>query len=153
MVRPCTLLALVLLAPPAHAAQLYRWVDADGRVEWRDTPPPVRSGTVEQRKVQGNVIAAPGVPFAVQRAARDFPVTLWTAPACGAPCAQAKQHLVRRGIPHADRDAQAERDAFETTTGGRELPVLLVGRTLLKGYAAEPWNQALDIAGYPHAAR
>ena len=153
MHRLPTLLIALLLVPAAHAAQLYRWVDADGRIEWRDTPPPTSAGTLEQKKVQGNVIAAPGVPYAVQRAARAFPVTLWTAPTCGAPCDQARQHLARRGIPHAEKDASAERATFEAVTGSREIPVLFVGREPLKGYAADAWNAALDRAGYPNAAR
>lgn len=153
MHRLPALLIVVLLAPAALAAQLYRWVDADGRVEWRDTPPPTSAGTLERKKVQGNVIAAPGVLFAVQRAARDFPVTLWTAKDCGALCEQARQHLARRGIPHAEKDASAERATFEAVTSSREIPVLFVGREPLKGYAPDLWNEALDRAGYPNAAR
>ncbi len=35
------LVALSLLAVTSvQAAQLYRWVDGKGNVEWRDTPPP-----------------------------------------------------------------------------------------------------------------
>jgi glutaredoxin len=143
--------ALVLVsiaAAPASAAQLYRWVDAQGRVEWRDTPPPENATQVEQRRVQGNLAPAQPVPYATQQAAKHFPVTLWTAN-CGSACDKAKSYLARRGIPYTEKDAQADRDALRKATGGLDVPVLVVGRDTVKGYAASTWDIALDAAGYP----
>jgi glutaredoxin len=141
---------LASCAASAGAAQLYRSVDANGRVEWRDTPPS-DARQVEERRVQGNVMSTSGLPYAVQRAARNFPVTLWTAK-CGEPCDAAKKHLVRRGIPYAERDARAESDQLRKLTGGAEVPVLAVGRTQIKGYSRGEWDNALDAVGYPSVA-
>ncbi|MGE5522691.1 MAG: glutaredoxin family protein [Rhodospirillaceae bacterium] len=145
---------LVLLScgvAPLHAAQLYRWVDAQGRVEWRDTPPPENAKQVEQRRVQGNLTPSTGLPYAVQQAAKNFPVTLWTT-ACGVVCDKAKSHLVARRIPFVEKDAKADNEEFRKITGTMEVPVLLVGRQQLKGYSAADWDAALDAAGYPHAS-
>ena len=146
--------ALVLLscgAAPLGAAQLYRWVDGQGRVEWRDTPPPADAKQVEQRRVQGNLTPTTVLPYAVQLAAKNFPVTLWTT-TCGAVCDKAKAHLVARGIPYTEKDAKAHNDEFRKATGAMEVPVLLVGRQQLKGYSASRWDAALDAAGYPGAS-
>lgn len=149
--KPIAILILAsILCGPVAAAQLYRWVDEKGRVEWRDTPPPPSAKKVEQRSVGGSTIETSTLPYSVQVAAKNFPVTLWTAK-CGPTCDQAKAHLVRRGVPHVEKDAQAD-DNFEKLTGGTEVPVLYVGRTQIKGYAAPQYDAALDAAGYPSSA-
>jgi glutaredoxin len=141
--------AIAVVAVSASAAQLYRWVDEKGRVEWRDTPPPPDAKSVEQRKVIANTIES-SMPYALQQAIRKFPLTLWTTE-CGEPCAQATAHLARRGVPYTLRDARKEPDALQKATGGREVPVLFVGSQQLKGYLESAWDAALDGAGYPQA--
>jgi opacity protein-like surface antigen len=59
--------ALAVLALPASAAQLYRWVDEKGRVEWRDTPPPPNARKVEQRNLGTNTIQTSGCRTACNR--------------------------------------------------------------------------------------
>jgi hypothetical protein len=141
-------LTLALVAGPLSAAQLYRWVDDKGNVEWRDTPPPPNAKSVEQRKVMGSTIETSSAPYAVQQAMKKHPVTLWTYD-CGEPCSAAGAHLARRGIPHAVRNSGNEREALQKTTGGLEVPVLVVGSEQLKGYLDSAWDAALDKAGYP----
>ena len=133
------------------AAQLYRWVDEKGHVEWRDTPPPPTAKHVEQRKVTGNTIETSTLPYSVQQAMKAHPVTLWTFD-CGDACSRAATHLARRGVPHTVRDAQKEPDALQKSTGALDVPVLVVGSQQLKGYLETTWDEALDKAGYPRTA-
>lgn len=133
------------------AAQLYRWVDEKGNVEYRDTPPPSSAKNVEQRNLGGSTVEASSLPFSVQQAARNFPVTLWNS-SCGAPCDQAREHLTRRGVPHTEKDPQSDVEAFKKLTGGIEVPVIYVGSNRIKGYFESEWDSALDIAGYPRSA-
>ena len=133
------------------AAQIYRWVDEKGNVEWRDTPPPASAKKVEQRRAGGSMIETSTLPYSVQVATKNFPVTLWTTK-CGAACDQAKTHLARRGVPYTEKDPQAEVEAFQKLTGGNEVPVLYVGKTQIKGYLASQYDAALDAAGYPSSA-
>jgi len=133
------------------AAQLYRWVDENGKVEYRDTPPPSSAKKVEQRRLGSGTVEASALPFSVQQAARNFPVTLWNAQ-CGAPCDQAREHLARRGVPHTEKDAQADVEAYKKLTGGIDVPVLYVGSNRVNGYLEAEWDSALDIAGYPRTA-
>ena len=94
-------LGMVLLAASGTvlAAQLYRWVDEKGNVEYRDTPPPASAKKVESRSVSVGTVETPALPFSVQQAVLNFPVTLWNSD-CGAPCDQARAHLARRGVPY-----------------------------------------------------
>ena len=141
-------LVAMLLAAPLGAAQLYRWVDEKGNVEYRDTPPPATAKKVEQVSVGRSAADESPLPFSVQQAARNFPVTLWNSN-CGAPCDQARAHLARRGVPHTEKDPQSDIEAFKKLTGGLDVPVLYVGPNRITGYLEGEWDSALDIAGYP----
>ncbi|MBS1217620.1 MAG: glutaredoxin family protein, partial [Proteobacteria bacterium] len=68
MTRIVFLLAALLIAIPGQTAQLYRWVDDKGRVEWRDTPPPATAKKVERRSVGGSVIETSKLPYSLQQA-------------------------------------------------------------------------------------
>ena len=148
-----TLLAVFMLAATSAlvAAQLYRWVDEKGNVEYRDSPPPKGAKKVEERKIGGNTIETSSPSYSAQQAARDFPVTLW-AYDCGDPCKNARALLARRGVPFKEKDPKEDLKAFEKLTGGNGVPVLYVGTTKLVGYLESDWENALDVAGYPKTA-
>jgi hypothetical protein len=133
------------------AAQLYRWVDEKGNVEWRDTPPPASAKKVEKRNVTGSTIETSTPSYGTQLAIKNHPVTLW-AYDCGDPCTNARAHLARRGIPFSEKNPQADLKAFEKLTGNTNVPVLYVGSTKLTGYLESSWDSALDNAGYPRTA-
>lgn len=145
------LVVVVLVAAPVGGAQLYRWVDDKGHVEWRDTPPPTSAKQVEQRTMIGNTIQTSTLPYSVQQATRNFPVTLWLFD-CGEPCTKARGHLARRGIPYTERNAQKDTEELKKLIGGTEVPLLIVGSKQLKGYLESDWDTALDSAGYPRTA-
>ena len=142
---------LSALSGAALAAQLYRWVDEKGNVEWRDTPPPATAKKVEQRKLGINTVSTADLPFSVQQAMKNFPVTLWITD-CGDACTKARAHLARRGVPHDEKDPRSDFENFKKLSGGSEVPVLFVGNSRLKGYLEGDWDAALDTAGYPKTA-
>ena len=151
MNRIVFLITVLLAAGTVQAAQLYRWVDDKGRVEWRDTPPPSSAKKVERRTVGGSVIETSELPFSVQQAARNFPLTLYVTD-CGEGCTKARAHLNRRGLPFSERNPRADLEAYKKLTNGNlEVPTLFVGRELLKGYEEGAWDAALDNAGYPRS--
>jgi hypothetical protein len=144
---------VLLIAAQAQAAQLYRWVDAEGHVHYTDKQPPKDAKDVEKKRVStraGDV----QLPYEVRRAAETFPVTLFSAD-CGEPCDAAKKLLEGRGVPFKDRnarDAEVQVDLKILTGGTLDVPVLQVGRSTVKGWEAGQWNNALDAAGYPRTA-
>lgn len=148
-------LFLALLAQaPVHADQLYRWVDADGRVHYTDKPPPPTARNAERKRL-GDKPPEQGLPYAVQEAKRKFPVTVYVAEDCGDACKQAVAYLSKRGVPHAQKDARdaAAGEALAKLTGGKlEVPVMTVGSNVVRGYEEGAWRRALDAAGYPSSA-
>ena len=153
MIRGLVLTALVLLASSAQA-QVYRWVDENGRVRYTDTPPPASAKAVERKKYGGSGSADAGIPYATQRAMREFPVSLYTAPECGKLCADAKALLDKRGIPHREITVSGNEaiEDLKKASGKIQVPTLVVGADSVSGFEATAWNMALDRAGYPSAS-
>lgn len=149
------LLALVLAAAmPAWGGSLYRWMDAEGRVHYTDSPPPPGAKNVSEKKLSAGAAESSSAALATQQAAKKNPVVLYTSPDCGPPCDSAREYLARRGIPHATRDPRTPEgaEALRKLIGGLEVPVLVVGNaTPLKGYEPGAWDVVLDLAGYPKA--
>jgi glutaredoxin len=143
-----------LLVASAASAQLYRWVDRDGKVHYTDTPPPASAGKSGQVRSGTASAADPGaLPYATQLAARNYPVTLYTAEVCKELCAEGRRLLQTRGIPFREVVVADEktREELKKVSGGEEVPVMAAGRIVSKGFGAESWHAALDTAGYPRS--
>ncbi len=139
------------LSSLAQAGELFRWVDADGKVHYTDQPPPAGAKKVEERKLSGSTIDASEMPYALRQAIKKSPVTLY-ANDCGVPCTQARDHLTQRGIPFTGKNPQtspADAEALKKLVGASYVPVLVVGGAVSKGYEKGAWDAALDAAGYP----
>lgn len=147
-------LAAALAAAAADAAtNVYRWVDAQGKVHFSDTPPPVEAKSVSQKRMGGTYVEESNLPYATQIAMKRNPVTLYTAKDCGAPCDRGRELLGSRGVPYTERNALGDNETLEAlrklTGGSGEVPLLQVGESKVKGWDEGSWNSALDAAGYP----
>lgn len=151
MFRSSLSLTFVLLAVPGHADEVYRWRDGTGVVHYSDVAPPPDAREAERRRL-GDRAPDQIYPYPVRAAMRNFPVTLYVAPGCGSGCERAGAYLVSRGTPYTEVDALDgdNASALAALTGGRrEVPVLVVGKSVLRGYDGAAWAGALDAAGYP----
>jgi len=143
---------VALLFAAAASAQLYRWVDKDGKVHYTDTPPPTSAGKSAQlRSGGGNVADTSALPYATQQAVRNYPVTIYTHETCKELCADARKLLQSRGVPFREVAVADEksREELKKVSGGEEVPVMTAGKIVTKGFGAESWHGALDAAGYP----
>jgi hypothetical protein len=116
---------------PRPAQRTYRRRHRHAQAAWR--PPPAAQG-----------------PYALEQAAKNFPVVIYTSRDCGDPCRIALDHLKKRDVPFTERIVTNEAgvDALTKLAGAARVPVLVVGTTDLKDYQKQDWNAALDTAGY-----
>lgn len=154
-ILPAALAALLAAAFAAPvAAQAYRWVDKDGKVHYSQTPPPPSQAVkVEKRSAGGSVVESTQLPYATQQAAKNHPVTIYTAEACADACKEARALLTQRGVPFREVAVtdEATRAELKKVSGGDQVPVMTIGSQVTKGYLADMWHTALDSAGYPRS--
>jgi glutaredoxin len=147
-----TALLLMLAASMAQAQQIYRWVDANGRVQYSEKPPAgAQSSTVQQRvsSVGGNAGAAAKGGSAAQPAAAKAAVKMYATDWCGY-CRQARQFFARNGIAYTELDIEKSQAAMAEYKGlgGRGVPVILVGSQRMNGYGEERLVQMLKAGGH-----
>ena len=147
--------AVMLGAACTAAVQMYRWTDDKGRVHLTDTPPPTSAKGVQKKSVtiSSAVATRPAaLPYAVQLAAKTFPVTLYTARECE-PCGAARNLLNARGVPFREVLVVDEPQQLELrkVAGALAVPSVIVGSNVQKGFEEGAYHSLLDIAGYPKA--
>lgn len=141
-------LALLLCAGSA-SAQLYKWVDANGKTHFSDQPPPpdAKPATIKGTSVG---TATADMPYALATAMRNYPVTLYTTKPCGG-CDMGRSYLRNRGIPFSEKTvATAEDEAKLKEMGGDgRLPFITVGSAKATGFQQNSWESMLNVALYP----
>lgn len=148
------LLGLGLIGTPA-VAELYKWIGADGKINYSDTPPPADAKKVEKKRLNDRVSEGDGLDYATRNASKRYPVVLYASD-CGAPCDQGRALLVKRGVPHVEKNPEKSIEdgkELRKLIGALFVPDLQVGKnTPIKGFNEATWNAALDAAGYPKSA-
>jgi glutaredoxin len=148
------LLAMALMLPALAAAQanVYRWVDKDGKVHYSDTPPPEPQKNLTQKRVGGAFAESSELSYATQVAMQKSPVVLYAGADCKDPCARGRELLAKRGVPYTEKDVQNNADdaeALKKLVGELEVPFLTVGTGRARGFDEAAWHAALDAGGYP----
>jgi len=95
----------------------------------------------------------PPPPFAIARVQKDFPVTLYSAPNCKEPCENARTALNKRSVPFTEIQVWNEEtmQKLKSVSDADQIPVLVVGRSVLVGFEPGQLDDALSVAGYPPA--
>jgi len=148
------LASLAIFASVSRAGELYRWVDAAGKVNYGDVLPP-NAMQVEVKRFPEDTTSSEYLPYETLRAQQNFPVTLYVGESCGDLCAQARAMLNKRGIPFTEKSLKSKKDieTFKQLSGfDAFIPTLAVGKSYLKGFVESQWNGELDFAGYPKTA-
>jgi len=144
-------LALLLWAGAA-SAQMFKWVDANGKTHFTDTPPPATAKAAPIKSSTGAAAGA-GLPYALAMAVRNAPVVLWTTSPCPS-CDAGRAYLKSRGVPFSEKTVTNDADEakLRESGGDERLPALFVGRNKVIGYQQGAWADALSAASYPERA-
>ena len=132
----------------AHA-QLYKWVSADGKVTYSDTPPPAGAKQLTTKANGGESNSVP-LPEDLAAAVGKNPVTLYAGASCD-PCNEGRTLLKQLGIPFSEKTVSSTEDLekLKKVSGQSQLPVLVVSNTKFRGFSDAEWRVALQTAGYP----
>ncbi|MBC7684638.1 MAG: glutaredoxin family protein [Bdellovibrionales bacterium] len=138
----------LLLGAGSASAQLFKWVDANGKTHFSDQPPPQGAKPAVLKGSVGNSTA--GMPYALATAVRNYPVTLYTTGSCGA-CDSGRSYLKKRGIPFTELTVGTAEDEARLRAAGGDgsMPYLIVGRSKAAGFAEGSWETMLNVALYP----
>jgi glutaredoxin len=146
------ILFLLFLSTSLSAqAQMYKWIESDGKVNYSDKPPPpsvnaieIGSGLTSEKSGQ--------FPYALAQAVKKMPVTLYGSDRISQ-SSEARNFLIKNGIPFTEKSISSneEIDRLEKMTGSTQLPVLFIGGTKLTGYSPGEWRATLTQAGYPES--
>ncbi len=139
----------MLLCMGSASAQVYKWVDANGKTHFTDKPPPASAKPAQVRAASAASSSA-GFPYALATAARNFPVTLYTTASC-AGCDQGRTLLKARGIPFTEKTVSndADEQKLKEAGGNGGMPFMTVGSAKVNGFQASAWNAMLNVALYP----
>jgi glutaredoxin len=149
----CTL--LLTLASASAGAQMYKWVAANGTINYSDTPPPADARKSERKTINANSLnSQANLPYELEQLVKTQPVTLYTMPNC-APCDEGRALLQARGIPFTEKTVNSADDIaqLQKAGGSSSLPFLQIGSVKQQGIDAGVWQQLLGNAGYPAASR
>jgi hypothetical protein len=151
-----TLTFLLLAAAASGALAQYRWIDAQGRVQYTDTPPPPTAKGVQHKNFAPKASAAPKDEMSpeLRAAVEKNPIKLYTITNCDIGCDEARAHLGARGAPFTEVSVKTKEqlEELKTVSGGDFVPVLRVGRRVHSGFDATTYDSILDGAGYPRTA-
>jgi glutaredoxin len=154
MLKIVSSLLVMMCVGAAQAQQIYRWVDANGRVQYSAEKPP--AGT-QSSVVPPRVSAVPGqaVPAATASGGAKSPVAarpevkMYATDWCGY-CRQAREYFARNGIAFTELDIEksAAANAEHKALGGKGVPLILVGKERMNGFSEPQMVQLLKRAGY-----
>ena len=128
--KPYLILLSLLFALPASAG-VYKWTDAQGRIQYSDSPPPAAKST--QLKLQSFT----GAAQVSQAVGADSGVTIFTTEWCGV-CKRAKAFFAQNGVPFREWDVEkTEFGAIKfQQLGGSGVPLITVGSKKMAGFEA-----------------
>jgi len=133
--------ALALMTLSAAYAEVYKWKDEQGRVQFGDRPP------VSAEKVPIRSFSAPAETTTESGAPTAAGVIMYSTTWCGV-CKQARQYMVSKGIPFTEVDVEksdAGRDAYKKLNG-RGVPIIMVGDKRMNGFSAGRLEQLLQAS-------
>jgi glutaredoxin len=119
------------LAQPA-AAEIYRWVDENGKTHIADTPP-VDS---DAELVKLNIKSYTGADVSDSGVAVNDKVVMYSTSTCPY-CIKAKRYFKKNNIPFEERDIGKNKSARREfkELDGRGVPLILVGDKQMRGFS------------------
>ena len=130
-----------LFTSGACVAEIYKWVDENGRVHFGDAP--AENQNVEQVDLEINTfesVTYEDVEFAEPGSARK--VTMYSTSWCGY-CKKARKYFDANNIAYVEYDIEKSKSARHAydRLGGKGVPVILVGKKRMNGFSEKGFQR------------
>ena len=125
--------SLLLLCSYSADAEIYKWIDEQGKVHFTDNPPSNKQA--EEVKLKINTYSSVEIKPLVERLGKANKVVMYSAEWCGI-CKQAKQYFRKNNIAYVSYDVEKSRTGkidFKLL-GGKSIPVIIVGNKRMNGF-------------------
>lgn len=144
-----SLLSIGLLFAGSSTAELYKWVDAEGKVHYGDQPPQ----NVKLKDIKNNIssftsVAVEGFQFdpnLITTRTASKKVVMYSTEWCGY-CKQAARHFRKNNIAFVEHDIEKSSNAANDfkKLGGKGVPLILVGKKKMSGFNANRFDRLYD---------
>lgn len=135
------ILILLVFTPWLCAAQIYKWVDENGKVHYSDKPFENQKGQVlDAEKLQRSINSVSFVSVEILPAEfitnqQTQQVIMYATRRCGY-CAKARRYFKENGINYIEKDIDLSAEArleFDRV-GGKGVPLIFVGKYKVSGF-------------------
>ena len=118
-------------------ADVYRWVDENGKVHYSDQPPSEQSAESLELKIN----SYESVTYTDSSADVGKKVVMYSASWCGV-CKKARRYFEENNIAYTEYDIEkdAKGKADFNRLKARGVPVILVGRKRMNGFSVDGFN-------------
>ncbi len=132
--------SLVLLSSYTVNAEIYKWVDEQGKIHFTDNPP--KNKQAEEVKLKINTYSSVEIKPLIERLAKPGKVVMYSAEWCGI-CTQAKQYFRKNNIKYISYDVEKSRTGkmdFKLLRG-KSVPIIIVGNKRMNGFTVSRFNK------------
>lgn len=139
--RLCVLCVCCFILAATAQAEIFRWVDDHGNIQFGDRPPPSSAAKrveVEINSYEGVAVDSfEAFSSAASKAGYDQKIVMYSTSWCGV-CKRARRFLSLRKIPFEEYDVEKTRKGQKdyAELKGRGVPILLVGGQRMNGFSA-----------------
>lgn len=140
----------VVLVVPVYGAKMVRVVDEEGNVTYQSSTFAEEGGDIEERDIE-SAEDPEDARLAMDRAILEWPVTIYSTEQCKT-CEVIRKQLEKREIPYTEKFPAQDvvvYNELQEVSGGKSVPVIVVGENVLTQYSYLALKQALNKAGYP----
>jgi len=147
MVKPVlpviALCSLLFLCSYSSNAEIYKWIDEQGKVHFTDNPP--NNKPAEEIKLQINTYSSVEIKPLVERLGKKDKVVIYSAEWCGI-CTKAKQYFRKNNIAYISYDVEKSRTGkmdFKLLRG-KSVPIIIIGKQRMNGFSASRFDRLYD---------
>ncbi len=138
------LLILCFLLSATASAEIYKWLDEQGRVQFGDRPPPEKKQAPIELEI--NTYSAPKIvytpPEPRKKQGKTPKIVMYSAQWCGV-CKQARAYFKKNRIRYKeyDIDKSEEGRTRYRKLNGRGVPIIMVGKSRMNGFSPAYFDQ------------